>query len=76
MRFTSPTPLAMVLQRAHADCVSGFVARDEQRDRRLGHLLDGELELELARRQRDEIGIEIRDQRADIILQRRFLSRS
>ncbi len=31
------------------------VARDEHGDRGLGHLLDGQLELELARRQRDQI---------------------
>ena len=61
------------LERAHAHGAAGLVARDEHRGVRAGHLLDRHLELELDRRQRQEVRVELGDQLAHIVLQRRLL---
>src|SRR5690606_18376853 len=65
-------PVAMLLERAHADGPAVAVARDEQGESSLGHFLDRHLELEFARRKRHQIGVELGHERAHIVLQRRF----
>ncbi|VVT17450.1 hypothetical protein RHIZ404_210462 [Rhizobium sp. EC-SD404] len=67
-----PETLTVIFQRRHADSVSIFIARDENRHRRIGHLLDGQLELELARRQRDHVRVERADHVAHVVLERRL----
>ena len=58
----------MILQRTHADRAAAGIAGYEQGERRIGHLLDRELKLELARRERDQIGVERGDKRANVVL--------